>query len=452
MRSLLAIALGVLAILSPLDPALAANTVTNEKSPGGLSYVRIHMPGAEKVAVRVAWPTDWATKEDANQAVPWVGARLMWSGGTEGLSAAESAESMSDIGAEIDLWAERETVKGWLSVKRENLGAAVEVTNARLRAPALPHNWFDRVRNELAAERVEYRSIPRNLGSEAMSWAMLGDVAVRRALDGELPDRFKEVLLSDVQSWHKSVFTSGPLWIVVAGDLEADAAGKAVDALFAGLPAAVPLEPLKPAVDKRPRRILLHLPKAETGRLFFVGHLPSIATGWKNEDNAIVRELDKLLLEAARYELRAAYTTDWYAWFDTYQNTYFFVEGDISADKLADAEKIFRSVYASYRSKGPGSEVTVRAAALEGLQEATRDPNSASEVALFVLETRRDPVPIVGSPEAFVQTITLESMKARLAQAFPKPEDITIIAVSPNADSLPGACVITAPEQAVNCK
>lgn len=452
MRSLLAIALGVLAILSPLDMATAANTVTNEKSLGGLPYVRVHMPGAEKVAVRVAWPSDWATREDANQAVSWVGSRLMWSGGTEGLSAAESAERMSDIGAEIDLWAEQETVKGWLSVKRENLGAAVEIMNTHLRAPAFSQNWFERARNELAAERVEYRSIPRNLASEAMSWAMLGDVAVRRALDGELPERFKEVLLSDVQSWHKSVFTNGPLWIVVAGDLEADAAGKAVDALLAGLPAAVPLKPLKPVVDKSPRRILLHLPRAETGRLFFVGHLPSITDGWTNEDIPIVRELDKRLLEAARYDLRAAYTTDWDTWFDTYQNTYFFIEGDVAADKLAEAEKLFRSVYASYRANGPADEKTVRGEALEVLQERVREPDTASDQALFALETRRDPVLMISSPEAFVQSFSLDSMKARLAQAFPRPEDITIIAVSPNADSLPGACVITAPEQAVNCK
>lgn len=452
MRSLLAIALGVLAILSPLDMATAANTVTNEKSPGGLPYVRIHMPGAEKVAVRVAWPTDWATKEDANQAVPWVGVRVMWSGGAEGLLPAESEERMSDLGAEIELLAERETVKGWLSVKREDLGAAVEVTNAHLRAPALPQNWLERARNELAAERVEYRSIPRNLASEAMSWAMLGDVAVRRALDGELPERFKEVMLSDVQSWHKSVFTSGPLWIVVAGDLEADAAGKAVDALFAGLPAAVPLKPLKPAVDKRPRRILLHLPKAETGRLFFVGHLPSIAEGWKNEDRPIVRELDKLLLEAARYELRAAYATEWYTWFDTYQNTYFFIEGDLAADKLAEAEALFRSVYASYHANGPASEQTVQAEALEGLQEVGSEPDGASDQAMIALETRRDPNIMLSAPEEFVKAFTSDVLKARLAQAFPRPEDITIIAVSPNADSLPGACVITAPEQAVNCK
>jgi zinc protease len=452
MRSLLVIALGVLAILAPLDPAAAANTVTNEKSPGGLPYVRIHMPGAEKVAVRVAWPTDWATKEDANQAVPWVGARLMSTGGAEALPAAEAAERMSDIGAERDLWAETDMVKGWLSVKRENLGAAVEIMNAHLRAPAFPENWLDRARSELAAERTEGLAIPANMAKEALSWARLGDVALRRAYNGESPDRFESVQLSDVQSWHRSVFSTGPLWVVVAGDLEAEGAGKAVDALFAGLPAATAKAPISTIDDMRPRRILFHVPTAGTGRLLFVGEIPSISEGWKNEDTALIRELDRLMLEAARYELRAAYSTKWDNYDDSDRNRVFIIEGDVAADKLAEAEKLFRSVYASYRTNGPASAQSVRAEALQVLQEVAREPNGGSEIALFALETRRDPMLMVGSPEAFVQTITLDSMKARLAEAFPKPEDITIIAVSPNADSLPGACVITAPEQAVNCK
>jgi hypothetical protein len=86
------------------------------------------------------------------------------------------------------------------------------------------------------------------------------------------------------------------------------------------------------------------------------------------------------------------------------------------------------------------------------MQEAARDPSDASGQAVFALETRRDPNIMLSAPEEFVKAFTSDVLKARLAQAFPKPEDITIIAVSPNADSLPGACVITAPEQAANCK
>ncbi|MCX7351402.1 MAG: hypothetical protein NTZ54_18430, partial [Alphaproteobacteria bacterium] len=62
----------------------------------------------------------------------------------------------------------------------------------------------------------------------------------------------------------------------------------------------------------------------------------------------------------------------------------------------------------------------------------------------------QDPA-VLENPEAFLANVTDESVMKRLQGAFPKPAELTVMAVSPDANALPGACVITAPEQAVNC-
>ncbi|GGY08122.1 hypothetical protein GCM10007160_39350 [Litchfieldella qijiaojingensis] len=41
---------------------------SSEVSPGGIHYTLIHVPEGDDVAMHVAWPTDWAYREDTNKA------------------------------------------------------------------------------------------------------------------------------------------------------------------------------------------------------------------------------------------------------------------------------------------------------------------------------------------------------------------------------------------------
>jgi hypothetical protein len=56
------------------DDKPAAHT---ETSPGGIEYVRLFIPEAKDVAIQLAWPSDWALRDDVNQAVPYIGTDLI---------------------------------------------------------------------------------------------------------------------------------------------------------------------------------------------------------------------------------------------------------------------------------------------------------------------------------------------------------------------------------------
>ena len=43
-------------------------------------------------------------------------------------------------------------------------------------------------------------------------------------------------------------------------------------------------------------------------------------------------------------------------------------------------------------------------------------------------------------------------MNARLRNDFPAPDGFVVIAVSPDADGLPGACVIKTPRESMDCQ
>ena len=50
-----------------------------------------------------------------------------------------------------------------------------------------------------------------------------------------------------------------------------------------------------------------------------------------------------------------------------------------------------------------------------------------------------------------IRQITIDDVQMRLRSAFPKADDLIVIVASPDADALPGACVITQILQAAAC-
>ena len=118
---------------------------------------------------------------------------------------------------------------------------------------------------------------------------------------------------------------------------------------------------------------------------------------------------------------------------------------------VARADAGLRQAYAIFwEAAAPMNLDDMRARAVASLRSTRDDPAGAANELLFDLRTGQDPA-VLENPEAFLANVTDESVMKRLQGAFPKPAELTVMAVSPDANALPGACVITAPEQAVNC-
>ncbi len=430
--------------------------LSRETSPGGIAYLRIDIAGAASVAIEVAWTDGTAAHPDANQDIPTVGCRLIIAGGAEGYPAGATGEQMNDLGAYGTLTENTGEVTGWLAVPRGNLDKAVALVNAHLRAPLLGTNWFNRIRAAVAAENRETHAQPAAQVHDALRVAYFGAGPVRRAMIGEAPETTMAMTLEDVIAWHGTVFTRNPTQVVVAGGLDSAEAGKVVDGLFAGLPDrnAAPIA-IPTSGSQLPRRILFHSPDAKTSRLIIAGPLPPLNAGLRPEDEIILDALANkggVLFTAARTDLHAAYDLSWTEEFPTLDVRYFRIEAEIETAKLAAAETALRQSYAQfYAQASPLRLEEAKARFLRDLRQKESDPAGAASQAFFALTTLRQPT-MLSDPDGFLADITQDSVAQRLHEDFPSPSQLTVIAISPDAHALPGACVITAPEQAVNCR
>lgn len=426
-----------------------------ETSPGGIPYLRIGIPGHLDVRVATAWPSDSANHDQENQDVPSVASRLLPRGGAEGYPAGEAHEVFDDLRAETALWVEPSLTGLYLDVPRSKLDAAVSLLNAHLRAPLMSETWFRRVRAEVAAENRERAARPDLLVHDALRVALIGDGPLRRSLTGETPARVMSMTREELVAWQRAVITRRPEQVIIAGSISRDEAGRAVDGLFHGLPQpeAVP-RPVTAAADFHPRRILLHLPSASTSRLILAGPLPAIAAGVKPEDDVILDALagpGGQLTETARGKLKAAYDFTWDVDQPTDGLRYFRLEGEIETAKLARAETALRDSYAQLRAKAAPLHAEQARERMRASLEADRDdPSAAAAEALHAWATRQD-LTILSDPAVFTAGLSAATAARRLRDAFPPADDLIIIAVSPDAAALPGACIITAPEQAARC-
>ncbi len=285
---------------------------------------------------------------------------------------------------------------------------------------------------------------------------ILGNVPVWRAID--LPDRsvIARVSAADLRAWHAKTIVGNNLTIVVTGAVSAQEAGEAVDALLAGLSDGPEVQPPALKSDFTPATVLLHRPEAEKTLVAFTGALPPADQGHDFEMllglQMFARNGDGPLFNAVRTHLRASYGFGaWYA--DINRGTRLLnIAGEVETTKLQDTVDLVRETYASYLTNPDLS-------AFEPLQdnlaaqvkENTRNLDVAANVILQLALDNLD-VAQATRLEAGIEGISPEMLSGTLASDFPTAQDLSVIAVSAEADALPGACVITEITQIERCK
>lgn len=431
-------------------------TASVEISPGGVEYTLLHMPEHEDVTIHIAWPTDWAYRPDTNKAAPVIGTQLILAGGAEGYPAGDVVEQFADLNSEGNIYmAVNDHVIGELTFERREMDETIAIANAHLRTPTLDPIWFDRIREGTAQTMAEARARPAHAGFDAVRWAVFGKQPLRLALSLDEPGVFDDLTREDVVAWHSETFAPAPQAIVVAGGIDAADAGAAIDALLRGLPNATRSVTQEAAPDYTPRRILLHIPDAQTSTLSFIAQLPPTRLGGEMEDLILVHALggddQSVLFEAVRTELRASYFFGAGIGNYTRDQRILFLSGEVETARLADVERVVRDGYAAFLQSGPSGELEPRKAALAASFAEMQD--FVVDQALSELQSALDGSDAGRSFHLTteLQAVTESTLMDRLSSAFPHAEDFIVIAVSPDADALPGACVIRAPAEAADC-
>ena len=120
----------------------------------------------------------------------------------------------------------------------------------------------------------------------------------------------------------------------------------------------------EPKADFAPRRILLHVPQAQTSTLVLMGPLPPTRDGGEFEDILLATALggdDKsVLFDAVRTGLRASYGFG--AGLDAFARNLRFLalSGEVETAKLAEAETIVRTAYADFLKSPPMGDLSAR--------------------------------------------------------------------------------------------
>jgi len=449
----------VVVALMPLAALADGRHASTEVSPGGLTYHLLTLPKAKQVSIRVAWPTDWPYRQGVNKAVPYIGAKLVLSGGAKGYPAGKAIEKFADLKAGALLEPTADYVYGWLGAPSENINETVAIANAHLRAPLLDGKWFQRISMGLKGKFAQMQAAPATKAYAAVRWAVFGDQPIRESLSLEDLGMFDRADPANVARWAREIFTRSPDTIIVAGNISADKAGKAIDRLFDGLPEGGRKMERTARTNFSPRRILLHLPDAKTSQLVFVAPVPPIPdTSPADEfaDVILVAALGQgdqsVLFKAMRSRLRASYAFG--AGIGAYDYTHRFLafSGQVETDKLAQAEEVARNAYQDFLAKGPEGDLKARVAPiLANVRAGQNNPVRISASAMSGAIAGQDPGVALKVVD-IVSTLTAASVDARLKSAFPQPDDFIVLATSPDENALPGACVITKPREAVRCK
>lgn len=441
--------------LNACNSAEPETTLSRETSPGGIDYTLIHIPGADKMSIRIAWPTDWAYRDDAHPLAPHIGTQLILAGGAEGFSPGEAGERFEDLGVAGHLTPMADHIYGGLQLSPSDLDEVVAITNAHLRAPRLDENWLERIRAGFIGAISEQRAAPFNQIADTLRWAVLGDQNLRVSLSLDAPGAMDGLTRDDILAWQEEAFTRDPSAIIVAGDIAPDEVGAALDDLLAGLPDGIDPARTSVSADTTPRRILLHRPDVERTYLMLAGLFPPNADGGDVEDMLTLAALGQgdqsLLFQAVRSELRASYHFS--AGLAAYNREIrvFFMAGGIEGARLTEVEQVVSDRYAAFRDSGFDDELPAyKTDLLAGLKQGWRSPETMSAAAVEA-QINGDGAARVLALSREVEAITPADIRDRLASAFPGPDDLFVIAISADRDSLPGACVISAPHEVVDC-
>ncbi|MGP9791315.1 M16 family metallopeptidase [Roseinatronobacter sp. NSM] len=429
-------------------------TASDQTSPNGTPYRLIQMPGNEYAAILAAWPNDWVWAEGRNPTASYIGAQLILAGGAQGYLAGEVVERFADMDANGDLPVSADHLYGMLAAKKGDWLEAIAIANAHLTQPSFDPDWFDRIRTGFAQNIAEARSQAMNQGFDALRWAILGDHPLRAMLSLDDADAFASLSLEDLRAWHSATVTAQPEAVVITGDITPEQAGAGLDALLAGLPEGG-AQAREVVLDYRPRQILLHLPDVTEAHLTFVALLPATRLGGDMEDLILATALggaeDSVLFASVRDGLRASYSFNAGLANYTRENRFLVMTGALESAKLADAVDVVRDAYAGFRTAGPAGDINDHIAPLRASFEQTR--NYVMNQGRMELETTLDGFATGHSLTMLemLNSLTMSDLRNRLQGHWPRAQDFVIMAVSPDADALPGACVITRAQDAKDC-
>ncbi len=445
-----------LQILLLVSCATAGFAAERGVSPNGTPFFLSQIKGENKVVIRVAWPQTWPYETGHNPLTPYVGAQLVIQSGAEDFGPAQIQQEFATYKSSGNLASSMGAVRGTLVLDVAYLDDAAKLASIILAKPRLDEKWMHRIQKNLVAAQTEVNRKDATMGWNAIRYAILGNQPYRTYISAENAELFSEITRQDVIDWKNQVFNKNSVVISIAGDIDAARAGELIDETLKGLPDGVKKTVSVLETDWRAKRIWLHVPDAPKASMGYAGPLPPTRLGSEFEDVIAVNILGggqkSMLFKAIREQLRASYGfRAGLANFDR-ETRLFSISGEVDPKDVAKVDAVIRATYQTFLETDLREE---QVEALRGLLSKSWSANVKKPAALsqIVLESILD-----GHDENYADTVgaqlkskMVQDVAQRIVSTFPKSDALVQIVVSPNLPETDGYCVISKPQEAVDC-
>lgn len=426
-------------------------------SPAGHPFqlMPITEQGVTDIMVSAVWATDWLNDEENNTWVPSLAAEMMMSGGTDSKSPADVLDLLEDKNAYGLIRPSADLIYGEVEFPNNHRNAVLPVLADLFQRPVFDPPSFDRITAQ-TRDRVT-QDVPLFARMwEASRTAILGGSPQAAFLNGTDLTTLDAVQIDDLRRWHEESFAAPPVALVVTGSVNVIDAGEIVDTLLPPPSATVAENFITAPVTLPDRMIYLHDPAAEKSILGFMGTLPSSDDGMDGVDlvaaNLFAAGPDSPLYDAIRTDLGASYGMSIEIFNYSRSQRGFVIAGEIETAKMPQVYDSVLQIYSEFRADPAlgGLEDTTRRIADSIQQNMVYVSSSATTIRELLLDGR-DPQEYHSIADDLT-AITANDVAKRLQSAFPEAGALATFAAGPDPQAFPDACVITAPEQALNCR
>lgn len=419
-----------------------------------IHFMPIDEEGVTDITVTIAWGMTWAYATGKNPAVPYIAAEAILSGGTDDLAPQEILELFNDRNSRGHLYVRADHAFGELSFPKEHIDDVVTVTSKLLATPKFNNDWMNRIKSGFETNQRSLQKQTENKMWDVARFAILGDSPLYNFLSIPNLDDIARIETSDLHEWHSQTITQKPAGIVVTGAINRRDAARVVDQILSNLPKGSAQNANMHQPRFQGKTVLLHVPDAEKTTLALIGQLPPSAQDGYLSDLLALTFFSRgngPLFDAVRTELRASY--GFQSSFSNYsrETRFMFIAGEIETAKLQEATSLIKNVYDEYRKYPNLSGLAeLRQAIADGTKKNVLYVDVVARTILeLVLDNRSpDEAPKLGES---IETVLAKDVHARLSADFPDINDLFVVAASPDANALPGACVITDIRQVAQC-
>ena len=441
-----------LAGLLVASPAFAAEAIfAPAKTPGGIAFWYRLRSDAPSVSIVAGWPDGSGMATPGREGLPALARAAMEEGAGE-RNANEFGEALEDASASVSLHGDDWTATATLQCPPEKLAEAAALEADMLNSPRLEQKEIDRARKAIGDRMRQGQTRGETIAALAAANFVYGGDPILRALD---PAAMDAATREDILNWRKRVLTRKDMVVAASGPLAAEAFGKAVDAIFSGLPAtsdlpgAVRPEPRFAAktilVEKELAQTVLHVvadTKVKQDRTLLQPALAVNVLGGGFESRIVANVRQK---QGASYGVSARLT-------GMPAHQLLTIAGAVSNDKAGAALAAIGEIYALWQREGIDADEFDAArkrlsAALDA--EAIRPGNDTATFVSAMLAGR--PPNDSADYAARLANYTLDSVNNEIAVKFSPPPLLTVI-VGPKPEGVAVDCTIKDWHAADGCR